>query len=256
MKRLLLVLGLLGASLSFAALPTSQSHNWEINFPKFAYIWINIGNLTFNLSEHTPSNVGYLGNLNSVHEPNMNGLLECLNGNVTFAAPSGSYTGTTTAPSDPTCRFAPEVGSGSVNYNAEYEDPDDSGANHADADLFIVSSGGGWTVSVEETSSQSIPNGVTLEAYPYVWDGDETNLEDKNGNNPSLGTGAVVITESSTTLSTGTTDKGYYVSGKYWMYLQPVNFALAIDLGDISLPISLTTSGSNALTVEYTITAP
>ncbi len=261
MKRLFLVLGLLGASLGLAAPPTSQTHNWEINFPKFAYVWINIGDLTFDLSDHTPTNVGYLVGLNDVHEPSLNGLLECLNNNTTFTSPSGAYTGTQTAPSAPVCRFAPEIGSGTTSYTVVYEDPDDSYVNYADADLFIVSSGDGWTLEAQETSAQSIPSGVTLEAYPYVWDTNEGNLEDKGGNNPSLGTGSgsggVAITESSpVTLSSGAGDKGYYVSGKYWMYLQPVNFALAIDFSNsgFSLPISLT--GTSALSVEYTVTAP
>ncbi len=260
MKRLFLVLGLLGASLGLAAPSTTQTHNWQINFPKFAYVWINIGDLTFDLSDHTPSNVGYLAGLNDVHEPSLNGLLECLN-NATFSNPSGTYTGTQTAPSAPVCRFAPEIGSGTTSYTVVYEDPDDSYVNYADADLFIVSTGDGWTLEAQETSGQSIPTGVTLEAYPYVWDTNEGNLEDKSGNNPSLGTGSggdgLAITESpAVTLSSGAGDKGYYVSGKYWMYLQPVNFALAINLGSVPLPIDLTSAGSGALQVTYTVTAP
>jgi hypothetical protein len=52
-------------------------------------------------------------------------------------------------------------------------------------------------------------------------------------------------------VSSGATDKGYYVAGRFWQYLQPLNFALAIDLGTVSLPINSTT-----LQVTYTVTAP
>ncbi len=254
MKRLFsLVLAgtLFMATMAFAALPTSQDHNWQITFGKFAYIWINIGDLTFNLdSTSTPSGVGYLQSLAGVYEPSQSGLMECLTGVSGFTAPSGSYTGTQTGPSAPTCRFAPSIASGGASYSAQYQDPDETDNNVADADLFILSTGDGWTLTAQVTNG-TVPGGVTLEAYPYVWDPSESVIEKKDGNAAALGTDAVSIEDTGpSTVSAGAGDKGYYVVGGFWQYLQPLNFALAIDLGSVSLPISST------LEVTYTITAP
>jgi len=254
MKRLfsLVLAGTLFVATMAFALPTSQKHNWEITFSKFAYVWINIGGLTFNLdSASTPSGVGYLQNLTGVYEPSQSGLMECLTGVSSFSEPSGSYTGTQTGPSAPTCRFAPSIASGGAGYSAQYQDADSDGENNvADADLFILSTGDGWTLTAQVTSG-TVPGGVTLEVYPYVWDPSESEIEKKDGNAAALGTDAVSIEDTDpSTVSAGAGDKGYYVVGGFWQYLQPLNFALAIDLGSVSLPISST------LEVTYTVTAP
>jgi hypothetical protein len=189
MKRLfsLVLAGTLFATTMALALPTSQTHNWQITFSKFAYVWINIGDLTFNLDDtSTPSNVGYLQSLAGVYEPSQSGLMECLTGVSSFSGPSGSYTGTKSVPTAPTCRFAPSIASGGAGYSAQYEDPDDSYNNVADADLFILSTGDGWTLAARVTSG-TVPSGVTLEAYPYVWDPSESVIEKKDGSAATLG---------------------------------------------------------------------
>lgn len=253
MKRLFLILTLLGASLGLAQ-QTAQNHYWNLNFQSFAYLWINIGDLTFDLNaDSVVGTAGYLSGMDYVYEPTINGLLACLNGETdsTYDGPSGTYNGATADSSTaPSCRFAPDIGSGGTSYDALYYDTDTSAYdNEADADLYILASGSGWVVDVAVTSG-TVPSGVTLEAYPYAWDADETNLEAKDGSNPALGTDAVQVSTTSATLSSGASDKGYYVDGKYWAYLQPINYALLVDLSSVSLPID------TQLTVEYSVTAP
>lgn len=269
MKRLLLVLGLLGASLSFAALPTNQSHNWEINFPEFAYIWINIGDLSFDFSQETVDSTSTVGNLSNadydstvnpeVFAPDLEGLLSCIFGNSVDLSttdsfpPNQQYDGDTAPASSKTCRFAPVIGTGGSSYTAEYKDPDTNDFdNTADADLLIFSSVENWQVDVEIDASSAVPTGISLEFYPYTWDNDEFKLEDKNGNNPTLGSSAIVLDQTNTAevLSSGATNKGYYVQDLYWFYLQPVNFAMQANLGSISVPVNAT------IQVNYTFSAP
>ncbi len=253
MKRLFVLFALFGASLGLAQLQTNRSHDWQINFPSFAYLWINVGNLTFDLGDdNTSGTIGYLANLNNVYDPTLSGLLKCLNAGLDFTAPSSGYTGDKNAPTAPTCRFAPEIASGGSSYTVQYLDGgDDSFVNYADADLFIVSSGGGWTVDVQITSG-SVPNGMTLELYPYVWDPAEGELEAKNGATVTLGNpNAIALSTTSTQLSGGVSDKGYYVQNRFWMYLQPINFALVVD-PDTANPLA----SPQTLTVQYTVNAP
>ena len=253
MKRLIFLSTVLVASTGLAQLQVSRSHDWQINFPSFAYLWINVGGLTFDFSDDaTSGTIGYLANRSDVYDPTLSGLLACLNGGAAFSGPSGAYTGVDNAPTAPNCRFAPEIASGGTPYTVVYEDADNDGfVNYADADLFIVSSGGGWRVDVQITGG-TVPGGMTLEAYPYVWDSNEGTLEAKDGSDPGLGTGsAVTLSGSVTTLSNGVNDKGYYVSGRFWMYLQPINFALVLNPNSVSVPIN-----NQTLTVQYTVNAP
>jgi len=250
MKKVWMILALLGAGFALAQ-TNNQSHNWKINFPKFAYVWVNVGDLTFDLSSiDDPTNLGYLAALTDVYEPTQNGLLACLNGqeNSDFAEPSGDYEGTTEEPDAVSCYFAPDIDTDSgSDYDATYYDQETSEYdNVADADFYIISTSASWTLTAQ--ADAEAPTGVSLLAYPYAWDEDETTLEGKDGSNVGLDAAVTITSDAAATLSAGANDKGYYVNGKYWAYLQPVNYALKINLGEVSLPID-----EEEIEITYTV---
>ncbi len=279
MKRLFLVLGLLIATFALAATSDSATQSWSITFPQFAYVWINAANVTFDLTTTSTVN-GKLQNLNSTNNPvypgNQDGLLQCLGLTVssgTPSAPSGLYTGTNSSTATQTCYFAPNVTRGSgQNFSVNYNDPDGGtdGINSADASLYILSSGRGWTLTA---SSVTAVAGEKLYAIPLVFDSDDAtaanSLEAPDGTNYTdfgTATGQLDISKFELTATSGPSlsqgayngglsQYGYYVQGGFWQYVQPLNFLLRIDFNQSYSATSLS-SNPVTYTVTYTVTAP
>jgi len=261
MKRLLLVLVALGATLGFAQ-SNSVNHTWNITFNRFAYVWINVGDLSFDLTGNPSGSptYGYLNALSNVYPGTQSGFEACIN-MPTFSTTSTTYQAVTSGSATGVCYFAPVINSGGSNYDATYDDPTttvEDFNNVADADLLVLTYDSSWTLNAETTDS--IPSGVDLLFYPYAWDPTNSRLIDPNGNSKGL-IDAVKLNSSTSTaqlssgFGSGLLPYAYRVkltSGvSPWLYLQPVNFALKVDFatalggGDISSTIQVTYTVSN-----------
>ncbi len=298
MKRLFLVLGITAlTSLSFA-LPTEAGHYWKINVPgDFAYVWINVGDLTFDFAtaDTTSTSWGHLLNYADsdtgaekvvFYKAEQGGFYECLTEGVIdpTSGPNSSatYQGVTT----PTgakqyCFFVPKISTSAtgnssysdafLGFSATYEDPTNN-PDEADASLLVFSSDLNWQMDVSYSYSGTFPNGLDLLIYPYAYDTDSNKPVDRSHSGIDIdpSSPAATILNSSTSSATSfangpshTSATAYYAkvtigSNTYILrnvHLQPLEFALRLDLANIPDFDSLSSSAT-PLTITYTFSSP
>jgi len=272
-KRLTLVmLGTLAALLSAQALAANErTQTWQIKFKKFIYLWINTEKIVFDFSSSNNSTTddGVLKDKTvgtaTYHVASVENLGYCAGINSDFANynPSGDFDGDPDGQgtvNNNNCYFAPSsvIDSATPVYSAGY-DPNGDGnyAADADTDLLVAALGIGNFQVTTISTTDSIPKGLTLQFYPAAVEG--SGLVTKSGvSTPS----ATELTNTSTSANanwTGT-NYGYYVVGKYFLYLLPVSHGLvldpsALDLSAFSGDGTDTSPYTKDITITYTVGA-
>jgi len=246
-----------------------QTQTWQIKFKKFIYLWINTDNVVFDFSDSNDDTTddGVLKDKTvgsaTYHVASVENLGYCAGIGTDFEnySPSGDFDGDPSGPGSVSnnCYFAPTEVSDDVSptYSAGY-DPNDDGNYNADADTdLLVAALGIGNFQVTTVSADSVPSGLTLQFYPAAVEG--SGLVTKGG----VGTpSATELTNGSTSASPNWTgsDYGYYVAGKYYLYLLPVSHGLVLDPSSLDLS-GFSGSGTDSdpytkdITITYTVGA-
>jgi hypothetical protein len=236
--------------LSLGALVLGIAHaqstqSWVFKNQAFAYVYTNIGTVTFDFTAASATNPGQLTTLSTPYPAATAGTFQaCINALVTSSlslsaqstAPTSTYT-PATLPS--ACTFAPT----SVSSNGTFSVTWPSGDN-ADGALLVITNSPTWRAEAS-IGAWSTPGGLTAQIVPDLV------------NSGKLVNGASPVSLSATPAELSaqpgsTTDNYSYYTQYQGYYVVPELFALQVNPSAAGAQVN----GTNTATVTYTVAFP